>query len=57
MGRTLADTTLPEILEDDGCAGTAMSTSWLATESKRYCVGVCWGVTAAPSPFASANCW
>jgi hypothetical protein len=58
FGRSLVDSALPDILTDDGRIGTDMSTTWLTTASKRYCVGLCWGAAVAPSPvLASANCW
>ncbi len=58
LGRTLAETGLPEIVDSEGHVGAGMSTGWLARGGKRYCVGACWGGTVAPSPFlASANCW
>jgi len=58
LGRTLADTSLPEIVSHDGELAADMATSLLTLGTKRYGVGVCWGGAAvAPSPFlASANC-
>jgi 4'-phosphopantetheinyl transferase len=53
LGRTLADTALPEIIGN----GANMSADWLALGTERYCVGVCWAGAVAPSAFlASANC-
>jgi 4'-phosphopantetheinyl transferase superfamily len=55
-GRTLADSELPEILGADGRQSADMATHFVTLGAKRYCVGVCWGAAAAPSPFlASAN--
>jgi phosphopantetheinyl transferase len=56
-GQTLADSDLPEIVQQDGSFGTDVATSIVTLGAKRYCVGVCWGAAEAPSDgLASANC-